>query len=683
MAEMKRLIGTTRLLTLTGPGGTGKTRLSLQVAADILDQFPHGVWLVELSTVSDPALIPETIISAVDIREEPNKTPLQTLTDALRTRNLLLVLDNCEHLIAGCAQIASTLLRHCPQVKIIASSREPLSIEGETLWAVSALAVPALDYFAPHIDFDEVVNLEAIQLFVERAQAVKNDFALTKENALLVAQICWRLDGIPLALELAAARVKVLPLAQILSRLDDRFRLLTGGSRTALPRQQTLGALIDWSYDLLSEPERILLRRLAVFVAGRSLEMAESVCAGDGLDRSDVFDLLCSLVEKSLLMTETGPDGESRYTMLESIWDYADNKLEQHNETAIYRRKHLEFFVKFAETAEPHLIGKDQKTWLEKLGAEQYNLWFALRNSLLQKETVELGLRLAGALTRYWEVRSYLTEGYEQYQGLFAQADESIPVAVRAKAELGAARVSWCQDRDEDALRHYREAQRLYESLGLKEQVGLIEAYIGFAERNEGNNAIARDHFEKARAMGEELKSKRIEAMALGGFSSVAAAEGNLAESRALKEEDIRLYQSMGDRWIVSLVTGSLGKVCYALGDYAAARKYLREALTIIRDLGNKWSVPYALEAIGDVCAVEQQATKAVCLYGAARAQRETLALAFSPTEKISYQKALDRLHELVPDEAFDEEWKKGQEIGFQGAINLAMESELNSTLSG
>jgi predicted ATPase/class 3 adenylate cyclase len=377
MADVKRLLGNTRLLTLTGAGGTGKTRLSLQVAAEVLERFPHGVWLVELATASDPAIVPEAIASALDVRIERDRAPLDTLIDALEARNLLVVLDNCEHLIQACAQTASALLRRCPEIRILASSREALNIDGEVILPVPPLITAEFGRVGNDLQIDQLAELEAVQLFVERANAVKPGFSLTEENAKLLAEICWRLDGIPLAIELAAARVKVLSLEQILTRLDDRFRLLSGGSRTALPRQQTLGALIDWSYDLLSEPERMLLRRLTVFVAGRTLEMAEEVCAGDGLEKADVFDFLSALVEKSLLMVETGADGESRYTMLESVWDYGDTKLEQSGETARYRRRHLDYFVRFAEAAEPHLFGPEQKTWLERLHVEHYNLNFA------------------------------------------------------------------------------------------------------------------------------------------------------------------------------------------------------------------------------------------------------------------------------------------------------------------
>lgn len=677
MAEVKRLLETTRLLTLTGTGGTGKTRLSLQVAAEVLDRFPHGVWLVELATISDPVLVPETIANAVDVREEPGRPPLETLADALRARRLLLVLDNCEHLIAECAQIAAALLRRCPELIILASSREPLSIDGETIWAVPPLAVPEFRREERGAEFDNLQDLEAVQLFVERAASVRPDFSLVPDNVRIIAQICSRLDGIPLAIELAAARVKALTLQQILARLDDRFRLLSAGSRSALPRQQTLGSLIDWSYDLLSEPERALFRRLAVFVAGRTVEMAEEVCSGDGVERADVFDLLYALVDKSLVMIEPGYDGESRFTMLESLWDYGDEKLTQQGEIAKYRTRHLDYFVRLAEESEAELMGPDQVRVLDRLSTEHFNLNYALRWSLESKERIERGLRLASALTRYWEVRSYLTEGREQFSDLLQRADDSIPALVRAKANRGAGRLAWCQDRDEDALRYYAESQRLFEQLGMPVEAAFVEAFRGFTERNEGNNAGARPLFEHAREVGEAKHSDRLVATGLSGLGSIATDEGDYARAREMKERSLAVFRASGDKWIISLVSWSLAKACISERDFAAARSYLSESIALSRELGNKWSVPYALESIADICMAEGCGAKAVRLYGAASAQREALGLAFPPAEKAAYQIALDRLHEMLPGKKeFEAEWNAGRALAAQAAINFALESE-------
>jgi len=308
---------------------------------------------------------------------------------------------------------------------------------------------------------------------------------------------------------------------------------------------------------------------------------------------------------------------------------------------------------------------------------EHYNLNMALRTALEHADTIPDGLRLAGAVSRYWEVRSYLTEGYEQYQALLAKADGNVTPEVRAKAELGAGRLSWCQDRDEDALRHFRAAKTIYDGLGKREMVGLIEAFLGFTERNDANNAAAREHFERARTIGEEIQSRRLLLIAQNGLGSLAGDDGDFVTAREVKEKSLAGARVLADHWIVSLISGSLGRLCFLAGDYAASRNYIREALTLARELGNKWSVPYALEGLGDICSRENQGFKAVRLYGAASAQREALALAFSPTETENYKNALARLHAVVPDaEVFDREWQAGRALSIQAAVDLAMESD-------
>ena len=347
MTEVKRLLGTTHLLTLRGTGGTGKTRLSLQVAADILESFADGVWLVELAALSEPDTLVETVATVLGVREEPERPLLTTLVNYLQAKSLLLILDNCEHLIAAVARLADTLLRACPNLRILASSREAMGIAGETTWAVPSLSLPDLwrDKLTGAELIEALSQYEAVRLFVDRATAVQPSFVITNENAPAVAQICWRLDGIPLAIELAAARVKVLTLDQISKRLDDSFRLLTGGSRTALPRQQTLRALIDWSYDLLSEQEKKLLRRLSVFARGRTLEAVEEVCSGDGVEADDMLDMLSQLVDKSLVTREVEPDGEPRYYILESVWQYGRGKLQEAGEMPALRARHVAYFL--------------------------------------------------------------------------------------------------------------------------------------------------------------------------------------------------------------------------------------------------------------------------------------------------------------------------------------------------
>jgi len=421
MAEIKGLLNAARLVTLTGSGGCGKTRLSLQAAGEALTNFTHGVWLVELAPLADPGLVPQTLIAVLNLREDNQRASLQVLADYLRAKNILLVLDNCEHVIEACAQLSEALLQACPKLKILASSREALGIAGEMPYRVQSLKTPNPEQLP---SLEALSEMAAVRLFLERAAIVKPDFTLTKDNAAFVAQICFRLDGIPLAIELAAARVKVLSPEQIAARLDDRFRLLTGGSRTALPRQQTLRAMIDWSYSLLSEPEKTLFRRLAVFVGGWTLEAAEQVCAGQNdILSHDILDLLTRLVDKSLVFSEESR-GEIRYHRLETIRQYAREKFFETDEAEIIRNQHLAYYVKFAEIAEGHMRGRARAAWTHRLEAEQDNLRTAMEWGLARNP--ESALRIAASLPVFWMAGGFSAEGFRWIQQSMVEYMEKI-----------------------------------------------------------------------------------------------------------------------------------------------------------------------------------------------------------------------------------------------------------------
>ncbi len=418
IAEIKNLMEHNRLVTLTGSGGVGKTRHSLQVGAELLDVFTDGVWLVELAPVSDSELVPHAVATVLGVHEDEGRPLMTALQDYLQAKNILLLLDNCEHLLEACAQLTDVLLHACPHLKILVSSREALGIAGEVSFRVSSLALPD----ARHLpSLESLTQYDSVRLFIERAVAVKSDFVVTNENAPAVAQVCSRLDGIPLAIELAAARVKGLSVEQISKRLDDRFRLLTGGSRTALPRQQTLRAMIEWSYDLLSDGERALLRRLAVFVGDWTLEAAEAVCpqpelpAGSlgpprqAIGAPEIMDLLLRLVDKSLIVAEER-GGQARYRMLETIRQFARDNLLESGEGAPLRAHHLEFFLKFSEQAEPKLHSAEQLIWLNQLGAEYENLQTAL-DWAREGGSTQPALRLAKAMEQLADVRSLLGVG--------------------------------------------------------------------------------------------------------------------------------------------------------------------------------------------------------------------------------------------------------------------------------
>jgi predicted ATPase/class 3 adenylate cyclase len=466
MAEIKRRLAEARLLTLTGAGGAGKTRLALQVAADVLEGDPDGTWLVELASVADGALVPQAVASALKVTESQGTSITATLLNWLAGRRLLLLIDNCEHLIQPCAELVETLLRTCSKLRVLATSREALAVAGETVWLVPSLALtdttglerPGTDQKAPG------VQGEAVRLFIDRAVAAQPSFTLTDRNAAAIEQICRRLDGIPLAIELAAARVKVLSAEQISARLDDRFRFLTGGSRTAVPRQQTLQALIDWSHSLLTDPERLLLRRLSAFLGGWTLAAAEGVCAGDGLEPGQVLDLLSQLLNKSLVAVED-LEGESRYRFLETIRQYARVKLFDSGETARAAGRHLDYFLEFAEKAEQHYSGSEQAAWLDRLEAEHDNLRAAIEWSRAGTAETAKSLRLVGALWQFWYLRGFISEGRRHLREALAESVHA-PTVLRAKALTGASLLAHAQG-------DYEQGPVLIEeSLALSRQAG-------------------------------------------------------------------------------------------------------------------------------------------------------------------------------------------------------------------
>jgi predicted ATPase len=405
--EVRRLLARTRLLTLIGAGGCGKTRLALRAAADGSDAYADGIWLVELAGLTDPALVAQALAQAVGVREVPGRDLTDTLVDHLRERTSLLILDNCEHVVDAAAHVADAVLRVCPRVRIMATSREPLRSTGETTWRVPSLSVP-LANAATAADLETVLQFESVQLFIDRAQAALPDFELTSANAAALREICRRLDGIPLAIELAAARVRAFAVEQIAARLDDRFGLLTTGPRTAMPRQQTLRAAVDWSYALLSEPERALLRRLSVFAGGWKFEAAEAVAAGDGLQPYAVLDLLAQLVDKSLVLAEP-QRGAVRYRLLETIRQYARERLDEAGEAGCTCDRHLAYFLDLAEQAEPKLRGPEARTVMDRLEEEHDNLRLAIDWAL--QTGGDAALRLSGALAWFWWGRDHHSEG--------------------------------------------------------------------------------------------------------------------------------------------------------------------------------------------------------------------------------------------------------------------------------
>jgi non-specific serine/threonine protein kinase len=604
MAQIKQLLATTQLLTLTGVGGTGKTRLALQIAAPKGFQnpsglaFPDGVWFIELAPLADPSLVPQTVASVLGVREEQGRPITATLVDWLRAKSLLLLLDNCEHLIDACAQFADTMLHACPDVKILATSREALGIAGEQTFQVPSLQLPTPNSQLPTA---ELAQLESVQLFVERAQAVQSHFQLTEANAAAVVQICQRLDGIPLALELAAARVKALSVEQIAARLDDRFRLLTGGSRTAVPRQQTLRAAIDWSYSLLTAPECTLLLRLSVFAGGWTLEAAEAVCSRQSsvtssqphlttddwlLATDEVLDLLTQLVNKSLVITEEF-EGQTRYRMLETVRQYAREKLLASGESEPVRERHLTFFVQFAEAAESKLEGPEQAIWFNRLEVEYDNIRAALDWALHSSDAVA-GLRLAAALWSFWFSRGPVSEGRERLTAALAHVGAEAQTVARARGLIAVGRLAFRQGDLALARSYSEEGLSISRDVGDRRGMALSLRLLGNMFRMHGDYATAQAHLEESLSIGRTLGDKATTVVSLLGLGSVAESQGDYAAAHSWYAQGLTRAREFGDKIQIARTLSRLGSLFLAEGDYATAQQLGEEGLALQRATGDK-----------------------------------------------------------------------------------------------
>ncbi len=616
LAEIRLSLNRARLVTLCGAGGIGKTRLAVQAGASSLADYADGVWLVELASLSDPELVPNTVAAALGVSEERGRSITDTLVDSLKDRRLLLVLDNCEHLITRCAQLAERVLRRSATVHLLATSREPLSITGETVIRVPSLGIPDLQQ-AP--DIETLSRHEAVELFVDRARSVKSTFSITNAMAVPLANLCAQLEGIPLAIELAASRVKVLSIEQIADRLNDRLNLLTSGSRTALPRHQTLLAAIDWSYNLLTEPEKILFRRLSVFAGGWTLDAAERVCTGEGVQETSVLELLAGLVDKSLVLTEDR-DADQRYRFMATLLEYAHKRLMQSGEGDAMHRRYADLFVSVVTDGEAKLIGAEQKSWLERLNAEYDNLRAVL--NWTAKHDVVMGLRLAGALGRFWYLNGYLDEGRKWLADLLAAQDAGEHGSLRAKALNAAARIALNQgdygsvrSLSEQALAESREAGDHPETAGALQQLAIFAGV-------KGDFAVARSLLEESLAIWRELGDKGRAALALISLGALAIRQTDFPLACRFMDEALVLAHDVGDKHGIAGAMVNRGEVARRLGDHAASRSLLEQSLAIATDVGDRAVIPVALSSLGELAGQQGR-------YDAARVQlQEALKLA-------------------------------------------------------
>jgi len=641
--EVVGWLGRSRLVTLVGTGGVGKTRLSIAAAERGIGQFTEGVWFVDLAPLNDAALLTQTVLRRLEIREEPLRTPEESLEQALASRTLLLIMDNCEHLLRACASLIHRLLFACPHLWILATSREALGLTGEHLYPVPSLSLPRIGQANREKDASALLEYEAVRLFVERAGQSAPAFRLTRSNAELVVQICQRLDGIPLAIELAAARARSLSLQEIDGRLDERFRLLTGGSRAALPRQQTLRSLIDWSYDLLNAREKALLCRLSVFAGGWGLGAAEQVCGGtenrkggneatessnteyrDLLSPDDILDLLTSLCDKSLVAVD--PTGSHvRYRLLETMRQYAQDRLLEEPGGEKWRSRHLVHFLALAEEAGTQLTGSDQQRWLERLETEHDNLRAALEwsfqhgvaqglltaNQLLTPQLA--ALRLANALYLFWNIRGHLSEGREQLSRALAVPGEDL--TARAKALICAGSLAQQQGDYAEAKSLLVESLALCRLLGEPQAISGSLGTLGSLAYLQGDYAEARRLFEEGLALNRELDNPRAIATSLGNLGGVAYLQGDYMAARALYEESLGLFRDLGNRRGIAISMERLGLLAQQQGDNRAAQALHGESLAIRRELGDRQGIAHSLDDLGELARCQGDYVEARALF--------------------------------------------------------------------
>ncbi len=645
-----------RLVTIVGPGGAGKTRLAQEVAADLTTNFADGVWLVELAPFSEESLVERTIASVLGLHEEVDISLLKILTDFLRDKHLLLILDNCEHLLKKCAALSHFLLQAGPHLQILVTSREALKIEGETVWSLPPLTMPTLqglDPAAPPAGLvAHLLQSETVQLFVERALAVQPEFELTAHNATALLEVCQRLDGLPLAIELAAARVKMLTLEQIATRLKDVFRLLNKGNREQLPRQQTLRALIDWSYQILTEDEQAIFQRLAIFAGGWTLEAAQVVCRGRSQLQAHILELLAQLANKSLVVATETADGQTYYRMLETIRQFALEKLVASNYHEEVSHRHAAYFLQFAEEAEPKLRGFEQMQWLHELEMAHDNLraalqWALQRPAALAPE-IELGVKLASTLWWFWWRRGHLLEGRRWLETALTKSWVAriwLPPPILAKCVHALGGLAYHMSDYEVAKENWDKSLKLKEELGDKVGMSYALNNLGEMAQRQGDYRAALLLHHQSLELKRQTGDRWGTAYSLNEIGTISQRQGDYAQAKTLLEEGLALFEETGHRHGVARSYHNLGKVALCLGDYheatalhqrsqaefvqlgerggladglnslgllalfagqaAQARALLQESLAIFQEVGDRWGISYALNDLG-LCSLVQ-----------------------------------------------------------------------------
>ncbi len=716
LAEAETLLASTRLLTLLGMGGLGKTRLALKIGGDTLDDFTDGVWFVDLAPIRDPSLVAVETAKALGLREEPGTPLVETLGNHLKSRKLLLILDNCEHLIGASASLANALLRAAPELRILATSREALHVPGEQIYPVLPLPVPDR-----RAGLDLLARSTAVQLFVERAQANKPGFDLNEKEAPAVAELVARLEGIPLALELAAARVRTLSVVDINARLKDRYKLLTGGGRVLLERQQTLRALVDWSYDLLPENEQMLLARLSAFAGGFELAAAEVICGAAPLAPEDVVDLLVSLVDKSLVMPEES-ESATRYRMLETIRDYARIKLIERGELEQLATRHCDYYFVMAKAGNRGLQGPEQSAWIPRLEADHDNMRVAIAHALSGTGDPIIGVKMEVALMGFRILRGYATEGRSNVHALLAlpaiqgsdiaqahalyvganladsQSDDweaermletclALRRGIGNEAEIAAtlSTLAAVRLRLGDAVRARQgeeEALAIFRRLGHRIEESIVLLHLGEICLHTGNDDEARRFFVQSLAIAREVKYQETESDCERMLGQLSLERDDLRVARTHFERALAVCEAAGDRRGAAAARWWLAKVDIAIGDTSAARRRLGEAIRAFQSFQMNAETIGSLEDQARLAFAMGAPEDAARLHSAAAAARERFVLPRAPRADQRWRDDVGSVRAALGDAAFDVAWAEGRELDLQDAVSRTLEPANLSALA-
>jgi non-specific serine/threonine protein kinase len=716
MTDVRQLLRKNRLLTLTGAGGCGKTRLALEVARNLLGDFSDGVWLSEFATLVDSSLVPHTVAATLGLKEESNRPLTKTLVNYLKGKKMLLVLDNCEHLIAACRSLVDTLLRGCPELRVLATSRERLTITGEVMYQIPPLSIPEAKKV--QVPLSQLHQIEAVRLFLERANAVRAGFNLSQENAPAIVKICRRLDGIPLALELAAARLGVMAVEDIARRLDDRFGLLAAGTKNSLPQHQTLSALIDWSYDHLSEVERELFCRLSVFAGGWTLDSAEAVCAGNGIQRSKVLDLHSRLVNRSLVEMDAERGrrtGVTRYRMLGIMQEYARNHLKEQERVEVWL-KHQDYFLALAEESARHLTGPEQTTWAMRLEAENDNLRAALDRYTRKGSNALLALQMAGALGRFWYMRGRWSEGRNLLSEILARPDTQQRTEFRARALDWTGWLAYFQGEFKQALTVLEESLNIWRELGNSLGIAQTLNNLGAVANGQGNYEQSRIYHAESLAIRRKHGDRRSIAVSLHNLGEVYLSQEDYDQARKSFEESLPIFKEVGYLMGVADSLNSLGIAAEGQGDYDYARAcyeeslsnrldrqepngvseslhnlgqlavrqgqlnqarvYYMQSLMIRQKLGNRLHIADSLEGLGTLAAVCENPQRTARLLAAARSLREGVDALTSSTKQDRLNTIISKMCSALGEVAFIKEWDLGRAMPLDQAIDYALKDE-------